>query len=258
MADEIQSFEVTIPAGVSPDNPTVFNLSMPPRYVDEVQVQVPPGPRGEVGFQIGAAGKQVYPSTPGQFVVTDNELVRWPIEHAISSGAWQLLAYNTGGLVHTLWVRFLVRVPGLSGPSGPQGGQLQPLLPTDLEPAQPVGGPGQLPDLDGLPLPPELTAPPLPPLPPLPDLGTLPGPPPLPGLAPPGAQALPGTTPPGSPPAIDWEAVEALGQAILEGSVNPPLDPWEQAELNGQGALEGLPALPPPPPAPRIYPLLLV
>lgn len=121
MAREVQRFAVTIPAGTPVTAPLNFNLAMPARIVEEVEIAVPPGPRGEVGFQLGTSGSQIIPITPGQFVVTDNEVIRWPLEGQIDSGAWQMIAYNTGSFNHTLEVRFLVTlvpsqlaVPGFS------------------------------------------------------------------------------------------------------------------------------------------------
>jgi hypothetical protein len=111
VAREIQSFAVSIPAGTLKSAPQITALTMPPRIVDEVEILVPPGPRGEVGFQLGAAGGQIIPVTLGQFIVTDNEVIHWPMEDQIDSGAWQLIAYNTGSQPHTVTVRFLARLP---------------------------------------------------------------------------------------------------------------------------------------------------
>lgn len=111
MAREVHEFPVSIPAGTPITAPLTFNLPMPPRIIDEVQVQVPPGPRGEVGFAIGQAGVPIFPFESGAYVVTDNELVSWPLEDANTSGAWQIIAYNSGAFNHTLYVRFFARLP---------------------------------------------------------------------------------------------------------------------------------------------------
>ena len=119
MAREVQRFSVTIPAGTLKTAPVQINLAMPARIVEEVEIVVPPGPRGEVGFQLGTSGSQIIPITPGQFVVTDNEVIHWPLEGQIDSGAWQMIAYNTGAFNHTLAVRFLVTlVPAQLAPAG--------------------------------------------------------------------------------------------------------------------------------------------
>ena len=130
MAREVQRFPVTIPAGTLKSAPVQINLAMPARIVEEVEIVVPPGPRGEVGFQLGTSGSQIIPITPGQFVVTDDEVIHWPLEGQIDSGAWQMIAYNTGAFNHTLEVRFLCQlVPSQVLPAG-----FQPLPVGAIEP----------------------------------------------------------------------------------------------------------------------------
>jgi hypothetical protein len=111
MAREVWAFPVVLALGSTPAAPQVANLALPPRVVTEIAVQVPPGPRGEVGFALGAAGNPIIPQAPGVFIVTDNEVIHWVLESQIDSGAWQLFAYNTGAFIHTLTVRFLVDLP---------------------------------------------------------------------------------------------------------------------------------------------------
>jgi hypothetical protein len=119
VAREVWSFPVLIPKGTLKATPQITDIGMPPRIISELEVRVPPGPRGEVGFALGAAKGFILPLTPGQFIVTDDEIIHWPLEEQISSGAWQLIAYNTGLFDHTLTVRFLVGLPdGGAGPIG--------------------------------------------------------------------------------------------------------------------------------------------
>lgn len=110
MASDVQAFEVTIPAGTLQSAPQITDLAMPPRMVTSVEIRVPSGPRGLVGFQLGAADAQMIPATPGAFVVTDDEVIVWPLENYIDSGAWQCIAYNLGQYDHTLRFRFLCTV----------------------------------------------------------------------------------------------------------------------------------------------------
>jgi len=114
VAREVHSFDVTVPAGTPKATPLVTELAIPPREVTEIEIIIPPGPRGEVGFQIAAAGRQMLPYEPGAFFVTDNETIRWPISEQITSGAWELIAYNTGSFNHTLEIRLLADLPGVA------------------------------------------------------------------------------------------------------------------------------------------------
>lgn len=106
MAIEIRDFTVTIPAGTPISANFSSDMSFPARQVTEIHVRVPPGPRGEVGFALGTGGLNVVPFGAGTWIVTDNEDLVYPLTATIESGAWQLLAYNTGSFDHTIRVYF--------------------------------------------------------------------------------------------------------------------------------------------------------
>lgn len=152
MARELHAFDVTIPAGTLKGAPQVTNLTFPPREVTDIEVIIPPGPRGTVGFQLGAAGNQILPYEPGSFLVSDNETIHWPVSGQITSGAWQCRAYNTGKYDHTLEFRFLcdlvadpvpapppLLAPAALGPAPDTGPAA-----TATPPAQPAASPGSL------------------------------------------------------------------------------------------------------------------
>ena len=106
MVYEIKDFTITIPAGTARSAGFTSSMAFDPRIVTQINVRVPPGPRGEVGFKIGSGGLQILPAAPGDYIVTDNEDLQYPLDDTITSGAWQLLAYNTGSYDHTLRVYF--------------------------------------------------------------------------------------------------------------------------------------------------------
>lgn len=138
MAVEIRDFTVTIPAGTPQSAGFTSDMSFPARIVTQINVRVPPGPRGEVGFKVGSGGVQILPAPGGDFIVTDNEDLIYPLTDTITSGAWQLLAYNTGSYPHTLRVYFFcdlvtggsatdtgtggISVIGTTGSTGDDGG----------------------------------------------------------------------------------------------------------------------------------------
>jgi hypothetical protein len=116
MADEIHQFAFSIPAGTPIATPVTQNLTMPPRTVVQINVKVPPGPHGLMGFKVGAAGIAVIPAIAGSWIVTDNEPIVWPLSNYINSGAWQVFGYNLGRYAHTVYLTFHCLVPG--SPSG--------------------------------------------------------------------------------------------------------------------------------------------
>jgi hypothetical protein len=119
VAIEVQRFAVTIPAGTLQSAPQKTALAMPPRTVERIEITVPPGPRGVVGFQLAMSGAQVLPITPGAFVVTDDEHISWDLTDQNTSGAWQMIAYNTGTFPHTIEIRFLTSLPLDPSAAGP-------------------------------------------------------------------------------------------------------------------------------------------
>lgn len=133
MAEEIYEFQVATPAGTPQATPLVTQLPMPPRLVSQVEIRVPPGPRGELGFALGAAGQPVIPRAAGTFVVTDDERIVWPLEGQIDSGAWECFTFNTGAFAHTVYLRFLVSMlPAELGAT-----VFTPIAASDLAPTAP-------------------------------------------------------------------------------------------------------------------------
>lgn len=118
MADEVHTFSVTVPASTAKSAPLTFPLIMPlGRVVERLEVEIPPGPRGELGWQIAQGGVQLYPYQPGVYIVADNIEIDWDVVGGVDSGAWQMIAYNTGSFNHTLQVRFLTHLTPTSSPS---------------------------------------------------------------------------------------------------------------------------------------------
>ncbi len=121
MAQEIRSFTVTTNTGVLKTAPQLTNINFPTRVVRELEIRIPPGPRGELGFAIAFSGIAIIPANAGEFIVTDDEVLPWALgEDYPDSGAWQILTYNTGDYPHTVQVRFMLDlVVDNSAPSAP-------------------------------------------------------------------------------------------------------------------------------------------
>lgn len=116
MAQEIREFVVTVPAGTAKAAPAVTNISFPERTVDAISWRVPPGPSGLMGWQLTSAGTPVIPIQPNTFMVTDNQSDTWYLEDYLDSGNWQVTAYNTGIYPHSVYLTFLLSLPGAGTP----------------------------------------------------------------------------------------------------------------------------------------------
>lgn len=108
MADRVEWFTVTIPANTRQTAPVSFPLVFNQGTVTEIDVKVPPGPAGNIGFFIAAGGSQYLPRTFGSFIVPDDDYFTWPIANAINSGSWACVAFNTDVVAHTIQVSFQV------------------------------------------------------------------------------------------------------------------------------------------------------
>jgi hypothetical protein len=138
MAREIRRFEFTIPAGTSKATPVNQQVSFPPRIVAQINIRIPPGPAGTMGFSVGSSGNPVIPIEPGEYMVTDNQAMEWPLVDFWDSGSWEFFGYNTGQFDHTVYFTFLCDlVPETPAPLTPSISSADLSLLT-----LPVGGPG--------------------------------------------------------------------------------------------------------------------
>jgi hypothetical protein len=108
MSDRVEWFSVAIPANTPKASPVTTLCTFRQGEVIEIDVIVPPGPKGTVGFYVAAGGSQYLPRTAGSYVVADGVYLQWPQKNAINSGAWSIVAYNTDVNIHTIEFGFLV------------------------------------------------------------------------------------------------------------------------------------------------------
>lgn len=118
MAQEIRSFTFTVPAGITSDAPAILDMTFPPREVRGIEIVIPPGANGVVGFQLQNSGLPVIPYDSDSWIITNDEVISWPLSGYINSGSWQIAGYNTGVNDHAVYIRFLLDlVAPVAGPS---------------------------------------------------------------------------------------------------------------------------------------------
>lgn len=108
MASQVFSFQVTIPPGTPLATPFRQNITLPDRKVDILEITVPPGPGGAMGFAITTRGINVIPTVAGTYIVTDDRHISWPLTDQPTSGDWEVSGYNTGVWPHTVYLDWLV------------------------------------------------------------------------------------------------------------------------------------------------------
>lgn len=107
-AAEIRSFAPVIPAGTPQSAPVTVNLAFPPRLVQAVTWQVPPGPSGLMGWRLTMSGGNAVIPVGGGWIVADNRSGSWPLTGMPDSGAWELTGYNTDVYDHAVYLEFLL------------------------------------------------------------------------------------------------------------------------------------------------------
>lgn len=111
MVRETYTYQVTIPAGTQSTAPQTTAVTFPTRLVRWVEMIIPPGPAGNVGFRVASNGTQQIPVNAGSWIIRDNYTGRFDFETPVESGAWQVVAYNTGVFPHTIEITFGVDLP---------------------------------------------------------------------------------------------------------------------------------------------------
>lgn len=111
MALRVEQFQATIPPGATKANPHVVTLELDNWEVTAIDLEVPPGPGGAMGFYVANNGIQWLPRPAGEWLVWDNYRDRWPLEGQPNGEGWQIVGYNNGTYPHTVSVRFHVILP---------------------------------------------------------------------------------------------------------------------------------------------------
>jgi hypothetical protein len=108
VAERIEAFTVTVPAGTPTSAPTSTPTVFDPGDVERIEVFIPSGHGGLTGFALFQAHNQIIPYRGGQFIVDDDDTISWPVEGFLNTGDWQLTAYNLDVNPHSFYIRFLV------------------------------------------------------------------------------------------------------------------------------------------------------
>lgn len=59
------------------------------------------------------------PIQPGTYIVTDDQSATWNLSGYLDSGNWQVTGYNTGLYDHTVYLTFLLNLPGVTEAAPP-------------------------------------------------------------------------------------------------------------------------------------------
>jgi hypothetical protein len=102
----VYQFEPTVPNGTAQSSPYSTTLTIPQYEVQLIRWRVPPGPQGNLGWQLLYSGSIIFPQN-GLWIVADNEFATWELDELPTGGSWEFQGYNTGTYDHTVYLTFL-------------------------------------------------------------------------------------------------------------------------------------------------------
>lgn len=112
MAERVEMFEVTTPAATAVGAAISTSLPMDMGVTRKVEIIVPPGPSGLMGFRIAHSGQVVIPYSATTWIITDDEKLDWTLDGYPTGAAWSIVSYNTDIYDHTVYIRwFLDEIP---------------------------------------------------------------------------------------------------------------------------------------------------
>jgi hypothetical protein len=111
MADDVQFFPVTCPAGTPKTAAQFTDLGLPPRVVRQVDWRVPNGWMGTAGFLLAMNRVPVLPVKSFTWVVANDEHGTWYPTNYPDSGSWQCVMFNLGTVSHTVYLTFHMDLP---------------------------------------------------------------------------------------------------------------------------------------------------
>lgn len=114
MATRVLPFTVTIPAGTLPSAPVTIELDMDNWEIEAIELEIPPGPAGLMGFQVLNNGVAWIPYGAGEWLVWDDVRETYYMTDQPTASGWAVQGYNTGTYDHAVIVRMHVN------PTSPQ------------------------------------------------------------------------------------------------------------------------------------------
>lgn len=94
MATRVLPFTVTIPAGTLATTPYVQAIDLDGWTLQRLDLEVPSGPAGLMGFQIFNNGVPWLPYGTDEWIVWDDVKDTWYLDDQPNAGGWEVHGYN--------------------------------------------------------------------------------------------------------------------------------------------------------------------
>jgi len=119
MAQEVHQYTATIPANTPKAALYTSQIALQGYEIESVDIEVPPGPSGMMGFYLARSGQQWLPFEAGEFLTWDDRYDSWYLSDQPSGVGWEVVGYNTDRYDHSVTVRFHVNSPGSNAAPAP-------------------------------------------------------------------------------------------------------------------------------------------
>lgn len=108
MAQRVESRVVTCPAGTTEADATEADLSFQAGVVRQVEILIPDGHAGQTGIAIAQAHQVIIPATGTDWIIGNDDRIKWDIADFLDTGEWSAFVYNNGAYPHSWYLKFLV------------------------------------------------------------------------------------------------------------------------------------------------------
>lgn len=106
MAEIVFQYTATIPAGTPEASPVTVSLPFDGYDVEQIDLEVPAGPNGLMGFYLDNNGVPWIPRASDTWIIwDDNSQTYYTTDYPNASG-WNIVGYNAGTYDHSVVVRF--------------------------------------------------------------------------------------------------------------------------------------------------------
>lgn len=108
MAERVLLYVATIPAGTSQSAPHTVPFDLDNWSIERIDLEVPAGPSGCMGFYLANNGRPWVPRNPNAWLVWDDHSESIVPTGYPSASGWGVTGYNVGQYDHAVNVRFHV------------------------------------------------------------------------------------------------------------------------------------------------------
>lgn len=108
MAEYAIRATATIDGGTTIDDPETVAITLDNWIVVQVDLEVPPGPAGLMGFYLSNNGNPWIPYVAGEYFIWDDHQQSFPVTDYPTGSGWEVTGYNTGSYSHDVFVTFHV------------------------------------------------------------------------------------------------------------------------------------------------------